>query len=183
MSSPAIRPADVSQHVQRGALTVPTADGSAGGTDVSDAAPLPVKVMSGGAGAGGDASAVNQQLTIDKLQEILIELQTTVANLPAPAESATVTHASVAGATTANGVVLLAANTDRLGGAIVNDSTAILYVKLGVQTASSTSYDYFLAGSVSGVPAQMELPEGYVGAVYGIWATATGNARVSERTA
>lgn len=76
----------------------------------------------------------------------------------------------------ASNVTLLAANTARLGATVYNDSTAILYLKLGA-TASATSFtvkmqpdDYY------------EIPFGYYGTVDGIWASATGFARVTEIT-
>lgn len=86
--------------------------------------------------------------------------------------SVTPTQTSVAGS--ASSVSILAANASRKGATIANDSTAILYLKLGT-TASTTSYsakmqpdDYY------------ELPYGYIGAVDGIWSAAAGNARITE---
>jgi hypothetical protein len=98
-----------------------------------------------------------------------------------PVQAATATLANVAGS--ASSVTLQASNANRKGLTIVNDSTAILYVKFG-STASATSYTYYLAGSAAGVPATLELPAGmvYTGIVTGIWASATGNARVTELT-
>lgn len=91
--------------------------------------------------------------------------------------AATPTLANVAAS--ASSVTLLAANAARLGAAIVNDSTSILYVKFG-STASATSFTVCLAGSVAGVPAYYEVPFGYVGIITGIWVSATGAARVTE---
>lgn len=89
--------------------------------------------------------------------------------------SGTSAQTTVAGSATS--VSLLASNTSRLGATIANDSTAALYVKLGA-TASTTSYtikllqdDYY------------EIPYGYTGEIDGIWASATGNARITELTA
>lgn len=69
---------------------------------------------------------------------------------------------------------ILADNFSRLGATVFNDSSAILYLKLGIG-ASTTSftvkmlpYDYY------------ELPFGYTGRVFGYWASATGNARITE---
>lgn len=89
----------------------------------------------------------------------------------------TATLANVAGS--ASSVTLLALNTARLGVIIVNDSTAILYVKFGT-AASATSFTYLLAAGDS-----LELVNGnrYTGIITGIWASATGNARVTELTA
>jgi hypothetical protein len=100
--------------------------------------------------------------------------------IPALALSATSVSTNVAAL--AASTALLVANPLRKGGAIVNDSTSILYIKLSAG-ASATSYDYFLAGSSSGVPAQFEIPQGYTGPINGFWVSAVGNARMSERTA
>lgn len=81
----------------------------------------------------------------------------------------------------ASSVTLMAANTARIGGTIVNESSAICYVKFGA-TASATSYtvalgpsDYYelpiSAGQSSGV---------YTGVIDAIWAAANGAARVTE---
>lgn len=91
--------------------------------------------------------------------------------------AATATLANVSGS--ASSVTLLASNSSRLAAVIVNDSTAILYVKHG-STASTTSYTYQLqAGD------QLELPVNpiYTGIITGIWASATGSARTTELTA
>lgn len=89
--------------------------------------------------------------------------------------SSTPSQSSVAGS--ASSVSILSSNANRLGATISNDSTAALYLKLGT-TASTSSYtikllqdDYY------------EVPFGYTGAIDGIWASATGNARITELTA
>jgi hypothetical protein len=89
-----------------------------------------------------------------------------------PTTTQTVTNSNVAGS--ASSVLLLAHNGGRKGASIFNDSTAVLYVKLGT-TASTTDYQAQLQ------PLQYyEVPFNYVGIIHGIWASATGNARVSE---
>lgn len=72
---------------------------------------------------------------------------------------------------------LLAADANRLGATIYNDSNARLFVKLGA-VASTTSYtvrmerqDYY------------EVPGGYTGIIEGIWdPVASGSARITELT-
>lgn len=97
-----------------------------------------------------------------------------------PVQSATATLANVAGSVTS--VTLQALNAARKGLVIVNDSTSILYVKFG-STASTTSYTYFMNGSIGGVPSILELPAiTYTGIVTGIWVAATGSARMTEIT-
>lgn len=74
-------------------------------------------------------------------------------------------------------VTVLAANALRKGAVIVNDSTQILYLKFGA-TASATSYTYKLGGGET-----LEIPGAnvlYTGIIDGIWASANGNARVTE---
>lgn len=89
--------------------------------------------------------------------------------------AATGTKTSVAGS--ASSVTILASNTSRKGALIYNDSTALLYLDLSGGTASTSSY------SVQ-VPSQGFFeapgPAVYTGAITGIWASATGNARVTE---
>jgi hypothetical protein len=69
---------------------------------------------------------------------------------------------------------LLAANSNRLGAAVVNDSTAICYLKFG-SGASTTSYTVRLTAY-----AYYEVPFGYTGRINAYWASATGNARITE---
>lgn len=79
-------------------------------------------------------------------------------------------------ASSASSVTVLAANTGRLGATVWNDSTAILYLKMGA-TASTTSATVKLAAG-----AYYEVPYGYTGILDGIWASANGYARVTELT-
>lgn len=79
-------------------------------------------------------------------------------------------------ASSATVVTLLAANRKRKGASIFNDSTQILYVKLGAN-ASATSYT-----SKVGVSGLYEVAHEYTGIVTGLWASANGNARVTEVT-
>lgn len=79
-------------------------------------------------------------------------------------------------ASSATNVTILAANTLRLGATIWNDSTAVLYLKLGA-TASATSCTVKLIAD-----AYYEVPFGYYGIIDGIWSAANGAARVTELT-
>lgn len=81
---------------------------------------------------------------------------------------------SVAGANTSTS--LLAANVNRIGAAVFNESTATLYLALNT-AASVTAYTVQLAAN-----GYYELPYGYDGAVFGIWSSAVGNARITELT-
>lgn len=77
----------------------------------------------------------------------------------------------------ASSVTILAANTSRKGAMVYNDSTAILYLDLSGGTASTSSYSVQV-----GAQAFFELPGPiiYNGLITGIWASANGNARVTE---
>lgn len=78
-------------------------------------------------------------------------------------------------ASSGSNVTLLAARVGRRGAYIFNDSTQILYVKLGA-TATTTSFTHKMAaGDVWRVE-----PHEYNGIIDGIWASANGFARVTE---
>lgn len=95
--------------------------------------------------------------------------------LPGGVFSTTATLSSVAG--NAASVTLLASNTSRLGATIHNDSSAILYVAFAA-TATTSAFTYKLNPSDT-----LELKGTvYTGVISGIWASATGNARITELT-
>lgn len=91
----------------------------------------------------------------------------------APQQPNTATKANVSGS--ASSVTILASNDARLGASIWNDSAAILYVDLTGGTATSSSCSVKLVAD-----AFYEVPFGYTGLITGIWASATGAARVTE---
>jgi len=102
------------------------------------------------------------------------------ASTPSGAEppSATPTYTNVASA--AADTPLLAANTSRKANStIVNDSTAILYIKLALNGSSTTSYYVAVAGATT-APGIFQIPDNYTGAISGTWASANGFARVTE---
>lgn len=95
---------------------------------------------------------------------------------PLPVQAARASTATVTSVSdSAVNQTLLAANANRLGATVHNDSASILYLKLGA-TASTTSFttklfqdDYY------------EVPFGYTGQIDGIWsADSTGAARITE---
>jgi hypothetical protein len=79
-------------------------------------------------------------------------------------------------ASSATNVTLKALNAARRGLTIFNDSTQVLYLKLGA-TASTTSYTVKVASQ-----GYYEVPSDYTGIVDGIWAAANGFAYVTEIT-
>lgn len=91
------------------------------------------------------------------------------------------TYASVAGSATS--VTLLAANANRVGWSLYNDSSANLYVQYGtgaITAASTTSFFEKIPPSGS-----WECPANMVSTaiVYGIWDSATGAVKLLEATA
>lgn len=72
---------------------------------------------------------------------------------------------------------LLQYNPLRKGGTIYNDSAAILYLLLGVGTATSSNFTVQVPPN-----GYYELPFSYAGPVRGVWSSATGSARVTEYT-
>lgn len=86
----------------------------------------------------------------------------------------TSTLANISGS--ASSVTLQANNANRLGLEIINDSTAIMYIKYG-SAASVTSYTKKLYPQEA-----FSLTVRYTGLITGIWESATGAARVTELT-
>jgi hypothetical protein len=112
-----------------------------------------------------DATTRGQRATIDSAGGVKTK----------ETRSATGTASTVASSATS--VTILAANANRLGASVFNDSTQVLYLLLGSATASATVY------SVQLLPgAYYEVPANYTGQLTGIWAAANGNARVTELT-
>ncbi len=72
-------------------------------------------------------------------------------------------------------VTLLAANSNRLGAIIWNNSASDLYVDLDAEASASN-----FAVKVAADGGYYELPFAYTGVVSGIWDTADGNAMVRE---
>lgn len=112
------------------------------------------------------------------LDQIRVAAQDTNPVSVMPKASATTARTSVTGA--ASSTLLLGTNANRTGCSIVNDSGAILY--LGLSTAvSATSYEYVIDAKTT-VGGSFECPYGWTGPVYGVWASATGAARIGERS-
>ena len=80
---------------------------------------------------------------------------------------------------TASSTQLLAANAQRLGGTFFNDSTEVLYLKLGT-TATTSSFTVKIA---AGGYYELPTPVIYVGKIDGIWANdASGKVLITELT-
>lgn len=79
-------------------------------------------------------------------------------------------------ASSASNVTLVAANPNRRGLIIYNESTAVLSIKFGA-TASATSYTQRLQPNTG---YEMSAHTLYTGIIDGIWASANGSARITE---
>lgn len=79
-------------------------------------------------------------------------------------------------ASSASDVQLLAENPRRQFCVIFNDSTQVLYVSFGSTAASATSYSYKLGAGDTLEVNRLE----FNGEIRGIWASANGNARITE---
>ncbi len=83
-------------------------------------------------------------------------------------------------ASSASSVTILAANPARRGASIANTSTAILYLRLnsaGGAATATTAHTVQMASNT-----YYEVPFGYVGIITGIWASANGQANITEYT-
>lgn len=92
-----------------------------------------------------------------------------------PTGSGSAALSNVAGSATS--VTLLASNTARRGAMIHNDSSAVLYLKLGAVAAATSFTVKMSAGDYYELPSPC-----YTGVIDGIWDSATGSARVTEVT-
>jgi hypothetical protein len=91
-----------------------------------------------------------------------------------PANATVSTVSAVASSTT-----LLAANADRRGGSVYNDSaTATLYLKFGTAASASSHTVQVGPGGFYELPG----PTVYTGIIHGRWTAAVGNARITEVT-
>jgi hypothetical protein len=90
--------------------------------------------------------------------------------------SATATISNVSGS--ASSVTILASNASRKKALVYNDSTAILYLLFGTGTASATNFSEKLFPEDS---YELDVPV-FTGQLTGVWASATGAARVTELT-
>jgi hypothetical protein len=129
------------------------------------------------------ATGTNLHAVLDTTSTTAVT-QATAANLnatvtPAAAPTASATLASVSGSSSS--VTLLAAGTALSGWSICNDSSAILYMAKTSSAATSSAYSmaFPAAGTVATCYVETQ-PGMYGGQINGIWASATGAARVSS---
>ena len=101
---------------------------------------------------------------------------TPTVNVTALPTSATGTPTAVAASATS--VTLLAANANRKGASVYNDSTAIMFLTLNATTTASLYTTQVPPNTLYEVP----VTPVYTGAISALWASATGNARITEMT-
>jgi hypothetical protein len=166
---------------------VPSALGTDGDNGVYSATvTLASALSSGGGGGGGDASAANQttgnailteiETAVDGLEASFTTMDGRLANLEDTLTADAAALTNVADQDT--NIQLLAANADRRGVIIHNDSPGILYLKYGA-TATTTGYTYKIAADGTW---DMPMPI-YTGQIDGIWtSSASGSARITELT-
>lgn len=122
---------------------------------------------------GAITPTIGQKTSAESIPVVLPSDQ----NVPVTATITKSTTGSVtAVVSSATVVTLLASNSSRLGATIYNDSSKVLYLKLGT-AASTTSYTtQMLPG------AYYEIPTSYSGIITGLWSAVNGNALVTELT-
>lgn len=96
-------------------------------------------------------------------------------SLPTKPKQASTNNITTVASSLAN-QMFLAANPNRIGATVYNESTQILYLKLGA-VASATSYTVQM-----GPKTYFEAPYGYTGQIDGLWVGENGFARVGELT-
>jgi hypothetical protein len=141
------------------------------GTDASNAVLDPATLATQTTAAAILAKIIASPATEATLASVLSTLAATLATRVVPLTSATPAQV----ASSASAVTLQASNASRRQLVVVNDSTAVLYLKYG-SGALATSYTVKLA---AGDYWEMPLPA-YTGIVTGIWASANGFAYVTE---
>jgi hypothetical protein len=123
-----------------------------------------------------DASGIYRRPAIDSQNYLHVGIGTVTTTVPTR-EAIAITAARAVIADSATDVQILAANTNRRGATIYNDSSATLY--LGIGTGAVTLTDYTVR-----VPqnSYYEVPAYYSGQIRGIWASDPndGAARVTE---
>lgn len=90
------------------------------------------------------------------------------------AESTSGTSTPTTVASSATSVTILAANSNRKGATIWNESTSNLFIEFGITATAAAFTAKLTAGGY------YELPFHYTGVISGIWSVANGNALVRE---
>lgn len=117
---------------------------------------------------------------VDGLEGLITSTNTKLDTLHTD-QAAPATGAQTSVASSASDGTILASNVSRKGATIFNDSTALLYLLFASGTSSATNYSVQVP---AGTQYTLDLFKGgvYTGVIKGIWASANGNARVTELT-
>lgn len=78
---------------------------------------------------------------------------------------------------------LMVENVSRIEDTLVNDSTSDLYIFEGTGQASTTRFTYLIPGKTDARGLSYYVASDWKGAVQGVWASATGAARITKRSA
>lgn len=139
----------------------------------------PIAGQAGVQGGSGAVSALTQRVVL--ATDVALPAGNNnigdVDTLPIPAATPTLSNV----AASATSVTLLSANSARRQVVLVNDSASICYVKFGT-TASTASYTVQMPAIASGIASHLFIDETpiYTGRIDAIWASATGNMRITE---
>lgn len=137
---------------------------------------LPVQLKDGAdATQGAKANAPATDST--SAWSVISLLKAILAKALAPVFPTSSTGVNTNVAASAADILILAANANRRGATVYNDSTATLSLLLGATVASTTNFTTQILGG-----GYYEVPFGYTGQIRGLWATATGSARMTELT-
>ena len=168
-------------HLEKVTLFLDPADGSSFIFLASHRNHIPppyISLMSGHGFMNVGTPAGSTTLTVDLVMVSdynLVRIQPDVLEIP-DSYVATCTNVTAA----ASDTLIASANRKRRSMKVMNDSTAILYLKFG-SGASTTSYTVkMVAGAYYEVPSITGVGHCYNGALYGYWAAANGAARVTE---
>jgi hypothetical protein len=130
-------------------------------------------VIDNGSWIGSTAPTVGQKTSINSIPVTIASDQSALPFTNTKAATATISRV----ASSASSVQLLAANTNRLGVVVVNDSSQTLYLKFGT-TASATDYTYKIRSQTTIEVIFSSFV--YTGRIDGIWAAANGAAQITE---
>lgn len=97
-------------------------------------------------------------------------------SLPIPARASSAVESSVSSSATS--VTLIAANVDRIGLWVHNNSTAALFVRLGTEDATTATGGYSVKIAADGFW-EMAQPI-WTGALTAIWVSANGGASITQ---
>lgn len=136
-----------------------------------------LRVISNTTGSGTATGAIRVELPTNGTGVVGLNAGTAVIGQASPLTSSTMTATQVTVPSTANGIVILAANASRKGASISNPGSVSVYIQQG-STGVTTSNGYAIT---PGGAFNIDTPL-YLGAIYGIVATGSQVVTVEEMT-